>query len=166
MLNALILQVSFALLLPLCDTFPQDIMNADKRKGKQNHIKQYNIIAKIQEGGICPHCGQPALAVSRGIEAGNIFQRGTKYTKSMKLFREISVYLPMFLWLLQQKKSWSFCQQRNNSVKYGLLAEKAEQNTIRSLFCFRGGSGFRFFRFLHLTGLPFVRNYLFYWKRQ
>lgn len=39
--------------------------------------------AKIKEGGICPHCGKPAITISRGIEVGNIFQLGTKYTKSM-----------------------------------------------------------------------------------
>ena len=46
---------------------------------------EYNDFAKIQEGGICPHCGKPAITVSRGIEVGNIFQLGTKYTKSMNM---------------------------------------------------------------------------------
>lgn len=44
---------------------------------------QYHDFAKIIEGGICPHCGKPAMTISRGIEVGNIFQLGTKYTKSM-----------------------------------------------------------------------------------
>ena len=38
---------------------------------------EYHDFAKIQEGGICPHCGKPAVTVSRGIEVGNIFQLGT-----------------------------------------------------------------------------------------
>lgn len=46
---------------------------------------EYNDFAKIQEGGICPHCGNPAIKISRGIEVGNIFQLGTKYTKSMNM---------------------------------------------------------------------------------
>lgn len=46
---------------------------------------QYHDFAKITEGGICPHCGKPAITVSRGIEVGNIFQLGTKYTKSMNM---------------------------------------------------------------------------------
>lgn len=46
---------------------------------------EYNDFAKIQENGICPHCGKPAITVSRGIEVGNIFQLGTKYTKSMNM---------------------------------------------------------------------------------
>ena len=46
---------------------------------------EYHDFAKIQEGGICPHCGKPAVTVSRGIEVGNIFQLGTKYTESMNM---------------------------------------------------------------------------------
>ena len=46
---------------------------------------EYHDFAKIQEGGICPHCGKPAITISRGIEGGNIFQLGTKYTKSMNM---------------------------------------------------------------------------------
>ena len=45
----------------------------------------YHDFAKIQEGGICPHCGKPSITISRGIEVGNIFQLGTKYTKSMNM---------------------------------------------------------------------------------
>ncbi len=44
---------------------------------------EYIDLAKIKEGGICPKCGKPAINISRGIEVGNIFQLGTKYTKSM-----------------------------------------------------------------------------------
>ncbi|MCR4594890.1 MAG: proline--tRNA ligase, partial [Clostridiales bacterium] len=43
----------------------------------------YNDVSKIQSGGICPVCGKKSIRVSRGIEAGNIFQLGTKYTQSM-----------------------------------------------------------------------------------
>lgn len=42
-------------------------------------------IAKVKEGGICPCCGKPALTIRRGIEVGNIFQLGTKYSKSMHM---------------------------------------------------------------------------------
>ncbi|MBQ3200567.1 MAG: proline--tRNA ligase [Clostridia bacterium] len=44
---------------------------------------EYHDFAKIKEGGICPRCKKPVITVSRGIEVGNIFQLGTKYTKSM-----------------------------------------------------------------------------------
>lgn len=46
---------------------------------------EYHDFAKIQEGGICPKCGKKTVKISRGIEVGNIFQIGTKYTKSMNM---------------------------------------------------------------------------------
>jgi len=46
---------------------------------------EYSDFAKIAEGGICPCCKMPAINISRGIEVGNIFQLGTKYTKSMDM---------------------------------------------------------------------------------
>lgn len=46
---------------------------------------EYHDFAKIQEGGICPKCGKKTVKISRGIEVGNIFQLGTKYTKSMDM---------------------------------------------------------------------------------
>ena len=45
----------------------------------------YHDISKIREGGICPCCGKPSITIKRGIEVGNIFQLGTKYTKSMNM---------------------------------------------------------------------------------
>jgi prolyl-tRNA synthetase len=44
---------------------------------------EYVDVAKIQTGGICPCCGKKSIRISRGIEVGNIFQLGTKYSKSM-----------------------------------------------------------------------------------
>lgn len=46
---------------------------------------EYHDFAKVTEGGICPVCGQPAITISRGIEVGNIFQLGTKYSEPMGL---------------------------------------------------------------------------------
>ena len=40
-------------------------------------------LAKTTEGAICPVCGQHAITLTRGIEVGNIFQLGDKYTGSM-----------------------------------------------------------------------------------
>ena len=45
----------------------------------------YHDFAKIADGGICPECGKKMITISRGIEVGNIFQLGTKYTKSMNM---------------------------------------------------------------------------------
>ncbi len=47
--------------------------------------QSYVDVAKITDGGICPKCGQKHISISRGIEVGNIFQLGTKYTKSMNM---------------------------------------------------------------------------------
>lgn len=53
--------------------------NVDRDYGKVEYLD----LAKISEGGICPECGKHAINISRGIEVGNIFQLGTKYSKSM-----------------------------------------------------------------------------------
>ena len=46
--------------------------------------EKYVDISKVKEGEKCPVCGNPLL-VKRGIEIGNIFQLGTRYTSSMGL---------------------------------------------------------------------------------
>ena len=46
-----------------------------------NEIK-YEDIRLVEAGELCPQCGKP-LMVTRGIEVGNIFQLGTKYSKPM-----------------------------------------------------------------------------------
>lgn len=46
---------------------------------------EYVDIAKVKEGGICPCCGKHSLTIKRGIEVGNIFQLGQKYTESMNM---------------------------------------------------------------------------------
>ena len=63
---------------------------------KDKHYTGFNIardvgevgyidIAKAMEGGVCPQCGKKSITLSRGIEVGNIFQLGTKYTQSMNM---------------------------------------------------------------------------------
>jgi len=42
-------------------------------------------IKTLQEGDRCPHCGQP-VKYRRGIEVGQVFKLGTKYSDSMKAF--------------------------------------------------------------------------------
>ena len=46
-----------------------------------NEIK-YEDIRLVEAGELCPQCGKP-LKVTRGIEVGNIFQLGTKYSRPM-----------------------------------------------------------------------------------
>ncbi len=46
------------------------------------HIEKYYDIRLAEAGEFCPQCGKP-LKVTRGIEVGNIFKLGTKYSKPM-----------------------------------------------------------------------------------
>lgn len=46
---------------------------------------EYVDISKVKSGDLCPICGKE-LEISNGIEIGNIFQLGTKYSKSMGMF--------------------------------------------------------------------------------
>lgn len=43
-------------------------------------------IKVLKEGERCPKCGKPIIEHSRGIEVGQIFKLGTKYSESMKAF--------------------------------------------------------------------------------
>ena len=43
---------------------------------------KYADIRLVERGDFCPQCGKP-LCVTRGIEVGNIFKLGTKYSKPM-----------------------------------------------------------------------------------
>ena len=46
---------------------------------------EYVEVAKAYNGGVCPVCGRPTITLKRGVEIGNIFQLGQKYTKSMNM---------------------------------------------------------------------------------
>lgn len=47
-------------------------------------VISFHDIKKARQGDLCPVCGKP-LNIQNGIEIGNIFQLGTKYTKSMNM---------------------------------------------------------------------------------
>lgn len=46
---------------------------------------EYTEVAKAYNGGVCPCCGKPTITLKKGVEIGNIFQLGQKYTKSMNM---------------------------------------------------------------------------------
>lgn len=50
--------------------------------GRDCEIKEYFDVAKVKIGQRCKHCSSE-LKIENGIEIGNIFQLGDKYTKSM-----------------------------------------------------------------------------------
>ncbi len=56
-------------------------MNIKRDVGDVNYVD----IAKAFVGGTCPVCGKPHLRIEKGIEIGNIFQLGQKYTKAMEM---------------------------------------------------------------------------------
>lgn len=56
-------------------------LNLERDLGEIDYVD----LAKVKAGGICPCCKKPALTIHRGIEVGNIFQLGTKYTESMHM---------------------------------------------------------------------------------
>jgi len=56
-------------------------MNVARDYGEVDYVD----LSKITEGAICPKCGKETVKLSRGIEVGNIFQLGTKYTKAMNM---------------------------------------------------------------------------------
>ena len=46
---------------------------------------EYNDFSKAYQGSICPCCGKKTINICRGIEVGNIFQLGKKYTETMEM---------------------------------------------------------------------------------
>lgn len=46
---------------------------------------EYTDVAKTFEGAVCPVCGNYHIQIRKGIEIGNIFKLGTKYTESMDM---------------------------------------------------------------------------------
>lgn len=45
----------------------------------------YVSVAKAVSGGICPVCGRRSIKIKKGVEIGNIFQLGTRYSEAMGL---------------------------------------------------------------------------------
>jgi prolyl-tRNA synthetase len=50
--------------------------------GVDVRVEKFVDIRLVEKGEICPQCGKP-LNVTKGIEVGNIFKLGTKYSKPM-----------------------------------------------------------------------------------
>ena len=60
-----------------------DVHTKNTNFGRDWNTDEVLDISSVNEGEACPCCGKP-LTVKRGIEIGNIFKLGTKYTQSMK----------------------------------------------------------------------------------
>lgn len=57
------------------------LVNANYGRDFQGEVVEDLLM--VQEGDTCPTCGEK-LSLDRGIEVGNIFQLGTKYSESLK----------------------------------------------------------------------------------
>jgi prolyl-tRNA synthetase len=53
--------------------------------GRDGPGAEYHDFAKTYEGAVCPACGNRSVRIRKGIEIGNIFQLGIKYTQSMSM---------------------------------------------------------------------------------
>lgn len=56
-------------------------LNIERDCGKVD----YHDFSKLNTGDRCPICGKESIEIKRGIEVGNIFQLGTKYTEKMNM---------------------------------------------------------------------------------
>jgi prolyl-tRNA synthetase len=55
---------------------------AGAQPGRDFEVDQWADLITVKEGDLCPHCGKP-IVFKRGIEVGQVFQLGTKYSESM-----------------------------------------------------------------------------------
>lgn len=53
--------------------------------GRDVKVKEFYDVSKINHGDVCSNCNKGTIELVRGIEVGNIFQLGTKYTATMNM---------------------------------------------------------------------------------
>ena len=63
------------------NTEGKHILNVDYARDL-NYAPNFVDIRKVREGDVCA-CGQGTIKLSKGVEVGNIFELGTKYTQTM-----------------------------------------------------------------------------------
>lgn len=69
----------------ICGANETDYHYVGLNVGRDIENVDYVDVAKTYDGAVCPKCGKKVLTIKKGIEIGNIFQLGTKYTKSMNM---------------------------------------------------------------------------------
>jgi prolyl-tRNA synthetase len=74
-------------LIPQCANLAAGANEAGYHLLNVNYSRDFSaaIVADIcaaEEGSACPHCGQP-MRLTRGVEVGNIFKLGTRYTDAL-----------------------------------------------------------------------------------
>ncbi len=73
----------------ICGANKEDYHLSGVNMERDVDVNEFVDIAKVNEGELCPHCDKP-LTIKKGIEVGNIFKLGTKYSKTM----EMSISMP------------------------------------------------------------------------
>lgn len=68
----------------VCGANKQDYHMKGLSISRDLQVNTFVDIAEVNEGHTCPHC-EGKLEFKRGVEVGNIFQLGTKYTESMHM---------------------------------------------------------------------------------
>lgn len=68
----------------LCGSNKKDYHYTGVSVGRDFEVKEFSNLYKVKNKDVCLQCGG-ALNISKGIEIGNIFQLGTKYTQSMNM---------------------------------------------------------------------------------
>ena len=68
----------------VCGANRKDYHHMGASCGRDFSPESFYDLYKVREGDSCPKCGAK-LAIRKGIEVGNIFQLGTKYTESMRM---------------------------------------------------------------------------------
>jgi prolyl-tRNA synthetase len=66
--------------------------------GRDYSANMVSDVVNVQEGDACPDCGSPVM-LKRGVEVGNIFQLGTRYSVAMNCVfqNELGVNLPVIM---------------------------------------------------------------------
>ena len=59
------------------------LKNVDLARDAQIAEADYADLVTVREGDLCPQCGKP-MVIKRGIEVGQVFKLGTKYTDAFK----------------------------------------------------------------------------------
>jgi len=68
----------------ICGANEQDYHFVGVDLGVISDVAYFEDIAEVNEGDICPVCGEGELSFTKGIEVGHIFKLGTTYSAALK----------------------------------------------------------------------------------
>ena len=68
----------------ICGANEQDYHFVGVDLGVISDVAYFEDIAEVNEGDVCPACGEGELSFTKGIEVGHIFKLGTTYSAALK----------------------------------------------------------------------------------